>query len=138
MGYSLETDDCKTNWGCCWVKKILTRGPAFRFKPPKLNDDEKEIAINRTVTSMTIKIRMSLIERTVYPKPRTQTQTWEIDKGLRIGAHKWYIIPQSTTLQEMKDTLMVEIGRGFEVEMRGERPETDKGGRKKIKKKKVV
>jgi len=55
----------------------------------------------------------------------TQTQTWEIDKGLRIGAHKMYVTPQLTTLQEMKDKLMVEIGKGFQVEMRGKRPETD-------------
>jgi hypothetical protein len=37
----------------------------------------------------------------------------------------------------MKEKLLVEIDRGFEVEIRGERPETDEGGREKIKKRKV-
>jgi len=65
---------------------------------------------------MSVRTRLNLIE-TRTDKPRTQTQTWELDKGLRIGTHKWYITPQPTTLQEMKDQLLVEIGRGFEVEM---------------------
>ncbi len=37
----------------------------------------------------------------------------------------------------MKDKLLVEIDRGFEVEMRKEAPERDPGGRKKIKQTKV-
>ena len=37
----------------------------------------------------------------------------------------------------MKDKLLVEIDRGFEVEMRNETPERDAGGRKKIKQRKV-
>ena len=37
----------------------------------------------------------------------------------------------------MKDKLLVEIDRGFEVEMRNEAPERDAGGRKKIKQRKV-
>ena len=37
----------------------------------------------------------------------------------------------------MKDKLLVEIDRGFEVEMRNEAPEKDAGGRKKIKQRKV-
>ena len=97
-----EPDKCKIQWGDIWLKSVLTRGPAFRFTPPKLNDNEKEIAINRAVTSMVVKIRLNLIE-TRTGKPRTQAQTWEIDKGLRIGAHKWYRTPQPSTLQEMRD-----------------------------------
>ena len=57
--WDTETAECKKNWGCSWLKRVLTRGPAFRFTPPKLNDDEKEIDINRTVTSMAVKIRMN-------------------------------------------------------------------------------
>ena len=37
----------------------------------------------------------------------------------------------------MKDKLLVEIGRGFEVEMRNERPEFDERGRKRIKRTKL-
>ena len=37
----------------------------------------------------------------------------------------------------MKDKLLVEIDRGFEVEMRNEAPERDAGGRKKINQRKV-
>ena len=70
-----------------WLERVLTRGPVFRFTPPKLNDDEKEIVINRTVASMTVKIHTNLIESRAGRK-RTQTQQWKLDKGLRIGAHK--------------------------------------------------
>ena len=131
-----EPDEYKIQWGNSWLERVLTRGPAFRFTPPKLNDDEKEIAINRTVASMAVKIRTNLIESRAGRK-RTQAQQWELDKGLRVGAHKWHITPQPTTLQEMKDKLLVEIDRGFEVEMRNEAPEKDAGGRKKIKQRKV-
>jgi hypothetical protein len=85
---------------------------------------------------MAVKIRMNLIESRAGRKI-TQAQAWEIDKGLRRGAHKWHITPQPKTLQEMKDNLLVEIGRGFEVEMRNERPEFDEGGRNRIKKRKL-
>ena len=36
-----------------------------------------------------------------------------------------------TPQQKMKDKLLVEIDRGFEVEMRNEAPERDTGGKKK-------
>jgi hypothetical protein len=36
----------------------------------------------------------------------------------------------------MKDNLLVEVGTGFEVEMRNEDPEVDEGGRKRIKQRK--
>ena len=85
---------------------------------------------------MTVKIRTNLIESRAGRK-RTQAQQWELDKGLRIGTHKWHITPQPTTLQEMKDKLLVEIDRGFEVELRNEAPERDAGGRKEIKQRKV-
>jgi hypothetical protein len=134
--WKTETEECKMQWGDIWLKNVLTRGPAFRFTPPKLNDDEKEIAINRTVTSMAVEIRLNLVE-TRTGKPRTQAETWQLDKGLRIGAHKWYKTPQPTTLKGMQDKLQVEIDKGFEVEMRGERPEKDAGGRKKVKQRKI-
>ena len=131
-----EPDKYKIEWDNGWLRRVLTRGPAFRFTPPKLSDDEKEISINRTVTSMAVKIRMNLIE-TRAGREITQAQAWERDKGLRRDAHKWHITPQPKTLQEMKDKLLVEIGRGFEVEMRNERPELDEGGRKRIKRRKL-
>ena len=131
-----EPDECKIEWGNGCPKRVLTRGPAFSFTAPKLSDDEKEIAINRTVASMAVKIRTNLIESRAGRK-RTQAQAWEVDKGLRMDAHKWHITPQPKTLQEMKATLLVEIGRGFEVEMRNEAPEFDEGGRKRIKQRKL-
>ena len=82
-----EPDEYKIQWENSWLERVLTRGPAFRFTPPKLNDDEKEIVINRTVASMTVKIHTNLIESRAGRK-RTQAQQWELDKGLRIGAHK--------------------------------------------------
>ena len=82
-----ESDEYKREWDSGWLKRVLTRGPAFRFTPPKLSDDEKEIAINRTVTSMTVKIRMNLIE-TRAGRTITQAHQWEKDKGLRRGTHK--------------------------------------------------
>ena len=97
-----EPDKYKIEWGNGWLRRVLTRGPAFRFTPPKLSDDEKEITINRTVTSMTVKIRMNLIE-TRAGREITQAQAWERDKGLRRDTHKWHITPQPKTLQEMKD-----------------------------------
>ena len=42
-----EPDEYKIEWGNDWVKRVLTRGPAFRFTPPKLSDDEKEIDIQQ-------------------------------------------------------------------------------------------
>ena len=82
-----EPDKYKIEWGNGWLRRVLTRGPAFRFTPPKLSDDEKEIAINRTVTSMEVKIRMNLIE-TRAGREITQAQSWERDKGLRRDTHK--------------------------------------------------
>jgi hypothetical protein len=134
--WKTEPDKYKIQWDDIWLKSVLTRGPAFRFTPPKLNDNEKEIAINRAVTSMAVKIRMNLVE-TRTGKPKTQAETWQLDMGLRIGAHKWYKTPQPTTLKGMQDKLQVEIDKGFEVEMRGERPEKDAGGRKKVKQRKI-
>ncbi len=105
------------NWGCNWIKKVLTRGPVFRFTLPKLNDHEKEIVINRTVTSMTVKIRMNLI-KSRSGKPMTQAQTWEIDKGLRIGSHKmrWFllkVIPR--VYEELQGTILKNsLAREFE------------------------
>jgi hypothetical protein len=81
-----EPDECKIEWGNGCLKRVLTRGPAFSFTPPKLSDDEKEIAVNRTVASMAVKIRTNLIESRAGRK-RTQAQAWEVDKGLRMGAH---------------------------------------------------
>jgi hypothetical protein len=69
-----EPDEYKREWDSGWIKRVLTRGQALRFTPPKLSDDEKEIAINRTVTSMAVKIRMNLIE-TRAGRTITQAQT---------------------------------------------------------------
>jgi hypothetical protein len=80
-----EQDEYKIGWGDPLLKKVLTRGPAFRFTPPRPNDNEEEIAINTAVTSMAVKIRTNLIESRVGKK-RTQAQTWERGQGLRIGA----------------------------------------------------
>ena len=85
---------------------------------------------------MAVKIRLNLVE-TRTGKPKTQAETWQLDMGLRIGAHKWYKTTQPTTLQGMQDKIQVEIDKGFEVEMRGERPEKDAGGRKKVKQRKI-
>lgn len=131
-----EPEECKIGWGNPWLKKILTRDPAFRFTPPKLNDVETEIVINRAVTSMAVKMHENLIESRVGKKLK-QAQKWELGKGLRIGAHKWHVKQQPSTLQEIIRKLIVEIGKGFTVEMEGERPERDACG-KKIKRKKLA
>ena len=93
----------------------------FRFTPPKLNKGENEIAIRRAIISMALKIPENLIETRVGQKT-TQAQTWELEKGLRIGAHTWHITSQPKTLQEMKDVLSVEIEKGFILDMEGEVP----------------
>jgi hypothetical protein len=65
------------------------------------------------------------------------TKLSDDEKEIDINRTKWHIRHQPTTLQKNKDKLLVEIGRGFEVEMWNERPERDEGGRKKIKPRKV-
>ena len=78
---------------------------------------------------MALKIPENLIETRVGQKT-TQAQTWELEKGLRIGAHTWNITPQPKTLQEMKDVLSVEIEKCFIVDMEGEVPLQDECGKK--------
>ena len=79
-----ESDEHKIEWSNPYLRRVLT---TLRCTPPKLIDNEEEISINRTVTSMTVKIRTNLTGSRVGKK-RTQTQCWEVGKGLRIGAHK--------------------------------------------------
>ncbi len=37
-----------------------------------------------------------------------------------VGAHKRHMTPQPKTLAQMRDKLLVEIGKGFMVDMEGE------------------
>ena len=131
-----ESNINKMSWSNMSLHKVLKRGPNFRFTTQKLSQNDKDMAINRAVISMSVSIRRTLKAR-VIGEQLTKTREWELSKGLKFKAHRFHVNPQPKKLEDMKDKLENELKQQYAVELPHGGPQRDEHN-KKVKGKKLV
>ena len=99
-----ESHENKMSWNNMNLHKVLKRGPNFRFTTQRLSQNDKYMAINRAIISMSVSIRKTLKAR-VIGEQLTKSREWELSKGLKIKAHKFHVNPQPKKLNDLLVTL---------------------------------
>ena len=119
-----ESHENKMSWNNMNLHKVLKRGPNFRFTTQRLSQNDKYMAINRAIISMSVSIRKTLKAR-VIGEQLTKVREWELRKGLKVKAHKFHVNPQPKKLKDMQDKLENELKQQYAVEMTHGGPQRD-------------